>query len=75
MSLKTLEMQIALPRSVDWGMMMERMNQHPYLVQERAASLRQKREERFRKTAEKTSSASYQTLSHPYKGQHLDRSI
>lgn len=75
MSLRTLEMQIAIPKSVEWGMMMERMNQQPYLAQVQAANLQQKREERMRKATERTNSASYHPASHPYKGRFLDRSV
>lgn len=75
MSLRTLEMQVALPKSVEWGMMLERMNHHPYLVQERLAQYRQKKEERIRKRTEGSAPSSYQTFSHPFKGRFLDRSV
>jgi hypothetical protein len=83
MSLKLVELQVALPRMHEAGKIQEQLQQHPELMQAQLVATMQKREERMRRqvTGKRTSEnvhlkkekqESPQRHEHPYKGKNID---
>jgi ribonuclease HI len=82
-SLKLVELQIALPKMHDIGKMQAQLQSHPELVQAQLAAATQKREERLKRqvTSKRTSpnlqweearQEKTQHYEHPYKGMNID---
>lgn len=83
MSLKLVELQIALPRMYDIGKIQEQLQHHPELVQAQLTTAMQKRDERTKRQVtskrvtqnihwEKEKHEPPQRYEHPYKGNNID---
>ncbi|MBB5354858.1 RNase H-fold protein (predicted Holliday junction resolvase) [Anoxybacillus mongoliensis] len=82
MSLKLVELQVALPKTHELGKWQEHMQQYGQLAQQQLATEMKKQDERIRQQvtkAEQSERSKWQKQSekkekskHPYKGTHID---